>query len=108
MAAMRSAFGHRRAFGIGHKRQRRVALFNDGGIVELVPAQSGPGGKARYRHQQFGMAIAKVHLALGMAGDQPQQPGHPVPFTTLVDQPLPQHHIAAAFAVNGPRFGMAA
>ena len=49
--------------------------------MKFVAAQPGSGGKARYRCQQFGMAIAQIHPALGMAGDKAKQASHPVQAT---------------------------
>ena len=49
-----------------------------------------------------------MHLALGMAGDQPQQTGHAVGDARLVNQSLAKHHVATTFAMDCARFGMVA
>jgi hypothetical protein len=98
--APRSGLGHGCARGIAHLGQRRVVLRQDRAIVELVPAQRRARRQRAHRRQQPRRAIAQVQPPLGMAGFQPEQPGHGMARACLVDQPLPQYHVAAAFAVD--------
>ena len=50
-------------------------------------------------------AVAEMQLAFGEARRMPEQTGHGVALAGRVFQAFAQNHVAAAFAVDRPRFG---
>ena len=108
VAADRAGFGHRVAVGIGHLRQGRIGLVEDGGVVEFVAPERGAGGVAGKGRVEYRAAVAEVELAFLVAGDEAEEAGHLVAGALLVDERVAQGHVAAAFAVDGFRFRVAA
>src|SRR6185437_15879020 len=66
-AAARAGLRDDRARCIAHRRQCRIGLTDDGGIVKFVPAQARARLISRDRRRKFGKAIAEVHPALRKA-----------------------------------------
>eukprot|EP01136_Pigoraptor_vietnamica_P009960 Opistho-1_new@47020 len=85
---------------LGLEQGRRIALRDHPGVVEFVATEPRSGSAERAVGQQIRPAVAEMQLALGKAGDDRQQPGHGVAFAGRIDQPLAQHHVAAAFAID--------
>ena len=69
-------------------------------IVELMPAQSRARAPERAVLEQRRGAIAEMQAALGEARRMGEQARHGVTRAAGIDQPLPQHHVAAAFAMH--------
>ena len=77
-----------------------AARLDERRIVELVPAQSRAGAPERAVLQQRRGAIAEMQAALGEARRMSEQASHGVTRAVGIDQPLPQHHVAAALAMH--------
>ena len=64
--------------------------------MKFVPA---PGRIAKRAAQRAELPVAERKLALRKAGFHGQQAKHLVAHTVTINQPRPQHHIAAAFPI---------
>jgi len=104
MASLRSGLGHRAAIGVIDCGKGGVGLIEDGGVVEFMPAECGPCGKAGYRCLQHSTAVAQVKLAFFVACDEAKETSHLVTHALFVDQRFAQRHVAPTFAVDG--FGL--
>ena len=77
-----------------------AARLDERGIVEFVTAEPRAGAPERAVLEQSRGAIAEMQAALGEARRMGEQARHGVTRAAGVDQPLPQHHVAAAFAMH--------
>src|SRR5262245_40022835 len=71
--------------------------------MKLVAADQGAGRPKRTVGHKACLAITKVQLALGEARRMAEQPDHGVANAIGVFESFAEHHVAAAFAVDGPR-----
>ena len=92
-----------RAGGILDPRERRVGLFDDRRIVELVPAQPVTRRKSRQGVQKRRQPIAEMQTAPFERGDEPEEPRHGMGLALGIDERAAERHVATALAMH--RFG---
>ena len=79
------------------KQAVRLAFGYDGRIMKLVRSHRLLEEGARKWHQT---PIAKMALPLFVAGDDGQEPEHPVTGAGRIDKPVTEHHVSTALAID--------
>src|SRR5713226_1144215 len=103
-AAPCSGFAQRASLTIRKIGQRVVASARDQRrIVKLVTAQRRRCRSERAVAKEPRLAITEVQFALGEARRVAEQPRHRMAGAVGILEPLSEHHVAAALAVDGTR-----